>query len=97
MFGGLFCLLACPIYPSHEITTTVIHPVADSSGRFSAEDEARLRAELEKGAHFAVPARQKSVDISLVAGQPGKVIWDEPLSGLRPRPKPGDRNLAVRQ
>ena len=69
----LFCLLALVLFaPGQEQTSTAIALrilVLNSAG-----EAARVRAELEKGADFAVLAREKSVDAtSLDGGLLGKV------------------------
>src|SRR5213078_3412187 len=70
----LFCLLlALSVFaPGQELTSTAI-PLRILVLN-SAEEAARVRAELEKGADFAVLAREKSVDAtSLDGGLLGKV------------------------
>src|SRR5215468_5547992 len=69
----LFCLLALVLFaPGQEQTSTAI-PLRILVLN-SAEEAARVRAELEKGADFGVLAREKSVDAtSLDGGLLGKV------------------------
>src|SRR4051794_4645059 len=69
----LFCLLALALFaPGQELPSTAI-PIRILVLN-SAEEAARVRAELEKGADFGVLARQKSVDAtSLDGGLLGKV------------------------
>ena len=69
----LVCLLAVVLFaPSQDLTSTAI-PLRILVLN-SAEEAARVRAELEKGADFAVLAREKSVDAtSLDGGLLGKV------------------------
>src|SRR5215212_8164867 len=69
----LFCLLAMILFaPGQELTSNAIPIrilVLNSAG-----EAARVRADIEKGADFAVLARQKSVDAtSLDGGLLGKV------------------------
>jgi tetratricopeptide (TPR) repeat protein len=68
----LFCLLALVLFaPGQEQSTAVPLRIMVLN---SAEEAARVRAELEKGADFGVLARQKSVDAtSLDGGLLGKV------------------------
>src|SRR5215471_16467864 len=69
----LFCLVALVLFaPGQEQTSTAV-PLRLLVLN-SAEEAARVRAELEKGADFAVLAREKSVDAtSLDGGLLGKV------------------------
>src|SRR3954466_6852053 len=69
----LFCLLAMILFvPGQELTSTAI-PIRILVLN-SAAEAARVRAEIEKGADFAVLAREKSVDAtSLDGGLLGKV------------------------
>src|SRR5258708_23107120 len=73
MYRALFCLLALVLFaPGQELTSTAI-PLRLLVLN-SAEESGRVRAELEKGADFAVLARDKSVDAtSLDGGLLGKV------------------------
>src|SRR5258708_17080035 len=73
MSRALFCLLALVLFaPGQERTSTAI-PLRILVLN-SAEELTRVRAELEKGADFAVLAREKSVDAtSLDGGLLGKV------------------------
>src|SRR5215472_7824903 len=73
MSRWLFCLLALVLFaPGQELTSNAI-PLRLLVLN-SAEEAARVRVELEKGADFAVLAREKSVDAtSLDGGLLGKV------------------------
>src|SRR5215469_4110849 len=68
----LFCLIALVLFaPGPEQTSAIPLRILVLN---SAEEAARVRAELEKGADFAVLAREKSVDAtSLDGGLLGKV------------------------
>jgi tetratricopeptide (TPR) repeat protein len=69
----LFCLLALVLFAPGQQRTSAAIPVRILVLN-SAEEAARVRAELEKGADFAVLAREKSVDAtSLDGGLLGKV------------------------
>jgi tetratricopeptide (TPR) repeat protein len=87
MSRGLFCLLALVVFaPGQEQTSNAI-PLRLLVLN-SAEEAARVRAELEKGVDFAVLAREKSVDAtSLDGGLLGKVdpstLREEIRSALR--------------
>lgn len=73
MFRVLFCLLALVLVaPGQQPTSTAV-PLRILVVN-SAEELTRLRAEIEKGADFAVLARQKSIDAtSLDGGLLGRV------------------------
>ena len=63
----VFCLLALVLFaPGQEQTSTAI--ALRILVLNSAEESARVRAELEKGADFAVLAREKSVDATSLDG-----------------------------
>jgi len=69
----LFCVLAIVFFSSGQEETSAAIPLRLMVVN-SAEEAGRLRAELEKGADFAVLAREKSVDAtSLDGGLLGKV------------------------
>jgi tetratricopeptide (TPR) repeat protein len=94
MFRVLFCLLLALVFfaPGQEQISTAF-PLRILVLN-SAEESARVRAELEKGADFAVLAREKSVDAtSLDGGLLGKV---EP-STLREEIRNALRGLAPGQ
>src|SRR6476659_7019979 len=94
IFGVLLCLLLALVVfaPGQEQTSTAI-PLRILVLN-SAEEAARVRAELEKGADFAVLARVKSVDAtSLDGGLLGKV---DP-STLREEIRTAVRGLAAGQ
>src|SRR6476660_8961126 len=89
----LFCLLALVFFaPGQEQSSTAV-PLRILVLN-SAEEAARVRAELEKGADFSVLAREKSVDAtSLDGGLLGKV---DP-SNLREEIRTALRGLATGQ
>src|SRR4051812_19458099 len=89
----LFCLLAAVLFaPGQELNPAAV-PLRILVLN-SAEEAARVRVELEKGADFAVLARQKSVDAtSLDGGLLGKV---DP-STMRPEIRTALRGLAPGQ
>src|SRR5215471_17966095 len=89
----LFCLIALVLFaPSQEQSSTAI-PLRILVLN-SADEAARIRAELEKGADFAVLAREKSVDATSVdGGMLGKV---DP-SGLREEIRTAVRGLTPGQ
>ena len=94
MSRTIFCLLLALVVfaPGQELTSTAI-PLRLLVLN-SAEEAARVRVELEKGADFAVLARQKSVDAtSLDGGLPGKVA----PSTLREEVRTAPRGLAPGQ
>src|SRR5258705_8875647 len=93
MYRALFCLLALVLFaPGQELTSTAV-PLRILVLN-SAEELTRVRAELEKGADFAVLAREKSVDAtSLDGGMLGKV---DP-STLREEIRTAVRGLATGQ
>ena len=68
----LFCLIALVLFaPGQEQTSAIPLRILVLN---SAEEAARVRTELERGADFAVLAREKSVDAtSLDGGLLGKV------------------------
>ena len=69
----LFCLLALVLFARGQEQTSTAIPLRILVLN-SAEEAARVRAELEKGADFGVLAREKSVDAtSLDGGLLGKV------------------------
>jgi hypothetical protein len=73
MSRALFCLLALVFFVLGQEQTSTAIPVRLLVLN-SAEEAARVRAELEKGADFAVLAREKSVDAtSLDGGLLGKI------------------------
>jgi parvulin-like peptidyl-prolyl isomerase len=69
----LFCLLALVLFARGQEQTSTAIPLRLLVLN-SAEESARVRAEIEKGADFAVLAHEKSVDAtSLDGGLLGKV------------------------
>src|SRR5438046_10359063 len=89
----LFCLLAVALFvPGQDLTSSAI-PVRILVLN-SAEEAARVRVELEKGADFAVLARQKSVDAT---SRDGGLLGKVDPSTLREECRTAPKGLAPGQ